>query len=213
MSGPSRWAASSGSSPLARGLPPRYPRTGRSGGIIPARAGFTSRRWDRRSAMSDHPRSRGVYLQQRRSHNGRSGSSPLARGLPSEDMAGFLREGIIPARAGFTPAWCPHARWAADHPRSRGVYDAENIFRVSPPWIIPARAGFTGGERTEGIVDKDHPRSRGVYWWTCTAGPPPMSDHPRSRGVYDGTTVLASVDYGSSPLARGLRGLAVRIVR
>ena len=33
-----------------------------------------------------------------------TGSSPLARGLRADDMAEFLMEGIIPARAGFT---CP----------------------------------------------------------------------------------------------------------
>ena len=152
----------------------------------------------------DHPRSRGVYPPRTWPVSYERGSSPLARGLhrPGARMRGGRR--IIPARAGFTLVESVALDGQGDHPRSRGVYDAENIFRVSPPWIIPARAGFTGGERTEGIVDKDHPRSRGVYWWTCTAGPPPMSDHPRSRGVYDGTTVLASVDYGSSPLARGL---------
>ena len=52
--------------------------------------------------------------------------------------------------------------------------------------IIPARAGFTLGEEAY--------RRAG-------------SDHPRSRGVYDAVTVYGDYLTGSSPLARGLRGL------
>ena len=90
-----------GSSPLARGL-----RSGRSRAltctrIIPARAGFTREREDRRRT---------------------GGSSPLARGLPPRNLSFGQPKRIIPARAGFTlPSFC----WLAhtqDHPRSRGVY-------------------------------------------------------------------------------------------
>ena len=52
--------------------------------------------------------------------------------------------------------------------------------------IIPARAGFTpvrGGSRTAGV------------------------DHPRSRGVYLEAVRVHGNEVGSSPLARGLRGL------
>ena len=52
---------SSGSSPLARGLPLCW--TARISGrrIIPARAGFTTATAHRRGRRRDHPRSRGVY--------------------------------------------------------------------------------------------------------------------------------------------------------
>ena len=61
---------------------------------------------------------------------------------------------------------------------------------VGPFWrgIIPARAGFT------------YPRAR--------ASPLPK-DHPRSRGVYNMSEDLRRGTGGSSPLARGLRFLAV----
>ena len=53
--------AASGSSPLARGLRvSRRMRMGRAG-IIPARAGFTSRTGPVDRPGGDHPRSRGVY--------------------------------------------------------------------------------------------------------------------------------------------------------
>ena len=72
----------------------------------------------------------------------RSGSSPLARGL--RDIPHEIRQGgrIIPARAGFTHRYGDPARWAEDHPRSRGVYRRRR-------WPLSRRT--------------DHPRSRGVY--------------------------------------------------
>ena len=74
-----------GSSPLARGLLPVPCGDREAAGIIPARAGFTTRRSSISSCRWDHPRSRGVYF----SASGRvmapSGSSPLARGLHNLD--------------------------------------------------------------------------------------------------------------------------------
>ena len=58
--------------------------------------------------------------------------------------------------------------------------------------IIPARAGFTANTNTSSWGRRDHPRSRGVY---C--------DWPGCKERLD----------GSSPLARGLRGLSLRIYR
>ena len=152
-----------GSSPLARGLRDlallhRLPE-----GIIPARAGFTSGTPSPSRSWSDHPRSRGVYAPGTASASWLKGSSPLARGLRGVggDRAGPA--GIIPARAGFTPAGhrILQERW--DHPRSRGVYSTPLV--GTPPRsgssplarglrdvrqstasvrrIIPARAGFT----------------------------------------------------------------------
>ena len=51
--------------------------------------------------------------------------------------------GIIPARAGFTTIMLSRRRAPSDHPRSRGVYVAEETCWVGTPRIIPARAGFT----------------------------------------------------------------------
>ena len=51
-----------GSSPLARGLPRVVLGVEEPEGIIPARAGFTSTRPGGVTLLTDHPRSRGVYL-------------------------------------------------------------------------------------------------------------------------------------------------------
>ena len=152
-----------GSSPLARGLQHhdchrRHPR-----GIIPARAEFTTgstRIW---TSGPDHPRSRGVYDTSLSDPEALSGSSLLARGLPCTTGRSFRVRGIIPARAGFTPALRGAIHHCADHPRSRGVYAPwlwpVKHTRGSSPLarglqsaisllvlghgIIPARAGFT----------------------------------------------------------------------
>ena len=132
-----------GSSPLARGLRDHHESSGQPCGIIPARAGFTGIRAALALASEDHPRSRGVYLSEALRADLRGGSSPLARGLRTENLAQKIA--------------------ALDHPRSRGVYKptlsgsagrpgssplARGLLRqhlISRHWrrIIPARAGFT----------------------------------------------------------------------
>ena len=179
-----------GSSPLARGLPQAGHPVGDRRGIIPARAGFTSRILVRRRRMKDHPRSRGVYEVTHFMMLPAAGSSPLARGLPRQPRQHPPRVRIIPARAGFTP---PRRGWRRewwDHPRSRGVYRARMTVlrrfqgssplarglrghepgRRRPRRIIPARAGFTPRRRSRGCASTDHPRSRGVYvTWSAMA--------------------------------------------
>ena len=174
-------------------------------GIIPARAGFTSRDVLREHFQRDHPRSRGVYDKDRDCVVARSGSSPLARGLLVVESAGVAAGRIIPARAGFTAQCRPIDCKPTDHPRSRGVYASSEPWprmragssplargllplRGLPPessGIIPARAGFTPTRWRRG--------SRG---W----------DHPRSRGVYGLIYAWNNSETGSSPLARGLQG-------
>ena len=132
----------------------------------------------------------------------------------------------VPACAGFTSGTRSRRSRTWDHPRSRGVYllkiSAAPGFSGSSPLarglrvgaarvalpagIIPARAGFTagktGGRRPDVWII---PARAGFTWaparWTLRRG-----DHPRSRGVYAITTLETAIDYGSSPLARGLRG-------
>ena len=192
-----------GSSPLARGLRLRQKEDLPCLRIIPARAGFTLTHTVSRHVSQDHPRSRGVYAAAVASASWMSGSSPLARGLHAAALDAVDRDGIIPARAGFTTAPALRTRRARDHPRSRGVYEFSSttdphdagsspLARGLRPvgqdrhpggGIIPARAGFTA------------------------QGPPGCRrrrDHPRSRGVYGIIRRLIDVTPGSSPLARGL---------
>ena len=173
-------------------------------GIIPARAGFTRCGRGAMAAPEDHPRSRGVYASPSSIICSSRGSSPLARGLPSDPDVAGERVRIIPARAGFTRRRGGRSGPASDHPRSRGVYCAgcprvrrargssplarglQDDGEVGGPGrgIIPARAGFTG------LDGRGDGRRR---------------DHPRSRGVYSPSSKEATKTPGSSPLARGLQ--------
>ena len=193
-----------GSSPLARGLQPVGTADDVHGGIIPARAGFTTTASSSTVSGADHPRSRGVYPCRMRTEPACHGSSPLARGLQDDEAAFEALEGIIPARAGFTAPAAGAGEGGGDHPRSRGVYvhleSTPTVIRGSSPLarglrrphgtratrpgIIPARAGFT----PVGVSPSG--------WWR---------DHPRSRGVYVSGSTSGSESCGSSPLARGLR--------
>ena len=156
-----------GSSPLARGLPPDPDPAPRRGRIIPARAGFTGRRWRRCRTRTDHPRSRGVYHPSGVTASTASGSSPLARGLRVSELVPVLRVRIIPARAGFTQFRRRLISGMRDHPRSRGVYPDTSLGYSLIEWIIPARAGFTAGRGPSRPGGWDHPRSRGVYSARC----------------------------------------------
>ena len=158
---------------------------------------------------TDHPRSRGVYQPPSPSGIVPPGSSPLARGLLDRLQRGQHHQGIIPARAGFTPADARTPMINRDHPRSRGVYQIlagvgirtsgssplarglhiQLLQRLSLNRIIPARAGFTGPQP-----------------WPA----PGRADHPRSRGVYSRRSWLSSPTSGSSPLARGLQDVPER---
>ena len=181
-----------GSSPLARGLPGGFVGWRLSNGIIPARAGFTISPGGENDDPRDHPRSRGVYVPPLPRISGMSGSSPLARGLRSVLLPRIAPGRIIPARAGFTGSARKCAKSCQDHPRSRGVYSIFAMVARQAARIIPARAGFTAVTQGVSGYVKDHPRSRGVY----TLGDREPPTH-----------------VGSSPLARGLRGIRAGRVR
>ena len=175
--------ASSGSSPLARGLLSEFFGLPPATGIIPARAGFTGYPPRLRCTGRDHPRSRGVYWSEDFACCTGLGSSPLARGLQRFLELDIRIGGIIPARAGFTPPARRVGSPIGDHPRSRGVYDPRieigDLLAGSSPLarglparrreggpgdgIIPARAGFTT-KGSGGVVEAQgsSPLARGL---------------------------------------------------
>ena len=175
--------ASSGSSPLARGLPLGHGCGGVSSWIIPARAGFTPRSSGGCSSAADHPRSRGVYGNPAAKVVGDRGSSPLARGLRRPGEHAARPWGIIPARAGFTRRRRRSAPWAWDHPRSREVYLAACL-------CLPCVLGSSPLARGLRLIFSLHSSA--------------TVDHPRSRGVYRSSRTSRRASSGSSPLARGL---------
>ena len=174
-----------GSSPLARGLRRLRAALHAGPGIIPARAGFTSRRLPEQTRRSDHPRSRGVYAPPASSMAVVTGSSPLARGLRRLSGPRAPARRIIPARAGFTSCSARTTTPPWDHPRSRGVY----VIGCSPSKVRQGSSPLARGLRSE------PPRSasrRGII--------------PARAGFTAAALNAVAAALGSSPLARGLRG-------
>ena len=214
-----------GSSPLARGLPARFPARLPRSRIIPARAGFTGRHGephyhcpgssplarglrccygDRLPVWVDHPRSRGVYKNKANGSYYFGGSSPLARGLHSLVRTHPRQGRIIPARAGFTGRRVCGVRVGQDHPRSRGVYTsvrlANNHVWGSSPLARGLPHATDAGLDLYGIIP-----ARAGFTKSLTRQTRIRRDHPRSRGVYRLRSPPGRRGSGSSPLARGLR--------
>ena len=136
-----------GSSPLARGLLGPLGPADIAYGIIPARAGFTAGPCRYRTGSWDHPRSRGVYTEQRRRPASDRGSSPLARGLRRREQGRLTGRGIIPARAGFTQRLPGAGPGRRDHPRSRGVYNETEGRDTDVSGSSPLARGLQPGQR------------------------------------------------------------------
>ena len=136
--------ASTGSSPLSRGIRRIVHIIKDIGGIIPALAGNTCCLRSRISASTDHPRSRGEYLFPVNKTRAVRGSSPLSRGIRGLQVLGDVTVRIIPALAGNTLSATGQATLKVDHPRSRGEYESvrATVERLTAR-IIPALAGNT----------------------------------------------------------------------
>ena len=109
-----------GSSPLARGTRRHSRPCVVTLGLIPARAGTTGSLSYPAGRSGAHPRSRGDHDISVLFTAPEKGSSPLARGPPSDEALRSAIDGLIPARAGTTQAWCWEFRRSWAHPRSRG---------------------------------------------------------------------------------------------
>ena len=131
-----------GSSPLARGLRSRTPRSDQQERIIPARAGFTPTSSVAADGGADHPRSRGVYGSDVAPPVALEGSSPLARGLLDIRRDRIENRRIIPARAGFTVLSTGQVTIDRDHPRSRGVYGLRYCWRMRRTGSSPLARGL-----------------------------------------------------------------------
>ena len=130
-----------GSSPLARGpLTKTYALT-EAQGLIPARAGTTSRGVSPAACFGAHPRSRGDHREPSVFLNNMRGSSPLARGPLNQLLRDFLQEGLIPARAGTTVFGMTVNLMSRAHPRSRGDHSARAIASALPPGSSPLARG------------------------------------------------------------------------
>jgi len=195
-----------GSSPLARGGLCALHERGIRLGLIPARAGRTSSPRQQRRRSGAHPRSRGADLGTTETGQTWTGSSPLARGGPKCRVRRLGRSGLIPARAGRTSSSGAISRHSRAHPRSRGA-----DFRTMP--CIARNVGSSPLARGGRPDEPQRSPQRGLI--PARAGRTPFTDslaerrraHPRSRGADCEDLNGEFRETGSSPLARGGRGI------
>ena len=199
-----RMPASTGSSPLSRGIPMQLRRNIISGGIIPALAGNTRRQAETLLLFQDHPRSRGEYRLPLCTMVFCGGSSPLSRGILTVWRDPDKIGGIIPALAGNTSWHWPRMGLRKDHPRSRGEYLLWKFQNLEPLGSSPLSRGIPAAPLRAGTRGRIIPALAGNTSPTGNTVAQ-IPDHPRSRGEYYSTSSTGLRQSGSSPLSRGIR--------
>ena len=200
-----------GSSPLTRGK--RCAPSPASGltGLIPAHAGKTRRQWNLHLLDRAHPRSRGENINLVVSALSGWGSSPLTRGKPRRRTPRRAHTGLIPAHAGKTCSEVGEPFLGRAHPRSRGENNVSQTCENFAQGSSPLTRGKPGA-----LNDRSHPAGLIPAHAGKTAesfrSRPEWRAHPRSRGENDATNKFADTLRGSSPLTRGKRRSAVRLL-
>ena len=193
-----RW----GSSPLARGTRSGFRDVTAGTGLIPARAGNTSREAKRHPGTGAHPRSRGEHMASIGKLSIRVGSSPLARGTRSPSRSLKSPNRLIPARAGNTFLICWRRSRLGAHPRSRGEHRngtiASQQLRGSSPLARGTLIGLAVSRGSCGLIP-----ARAGNTSICVRARQGTGAHPRSRGEHRVIVSASSLEEGSSPLARG----------
>ena len=173
------------------------------GGIIPARAGSSTRPRRARTSPSDHPRACGEQPYGISSMPVTLGSSPRVRGAGRLEVGTVGAGRIIPARAGSRLLLSTDTGCTSDHPRACGeqIPDAVlvAIFNGSSPrvrgagvlggraschdGIIPARAGSSPCPPGAVSTSRDHPRACGEQRHLHGVVPGVVGSSPRVRGA------------------------------
>ena len=191
-----------GSSPRVRGKPTPEGHYGAPGGLIPARAGKTRSRLPVRLLVAAHPRACGENRVPAGIVAGHPGSSPRVRGKRPFPQLRAGAPGLIPARAGKTPAASPATDPTWAHPRACGENAASSrqssfVAGSSPrvrgkrggddalaaaPGLIPARAGKTPTRPPASSTRAAHPRACGENVRALLVSVSRVGSSPRVRG-------------------------------
>ena len=184
MPNASRSRRISGSSPLAREIPPSPGWARCSPRFIPARAGNTMASSSALWCVPVHPRSRGKYVACVVCFGVFVGSSPLAREIPATSTATGPSSTVHPrSRGKYVLGIAAVDEDDGSSPLAREIH-IHALARDVNHRFIPARAGNTTIRRRSARRTPVHPRSRGKYLVRVGA---------------------AAADGGSSPLAREIR--------
>ena len=175
----------------------------RSRRLIPACAGSTRRSCRPRRSSWAHPRMRGEHGHNFRMRDWANGSSPHARGAPSDGRACSCPRRLIPACAGSTaspsvPSACgrAHPRMRGEHvrilactslaagssPHARGALE-DMFLPLEQGRLIPACAGSTTSPQASSMRTRAHPRMRGEHLSWIVALDRSSGSSPHARGA------------------------------
>ena len=191
-----------GSSPRVRGKHAFAPWDDCPAGIIPARAGKTSRTTSASGSATDHPRACGENALPWSCSEPPLGSSPRVRGKPCAGAGRVHLPRLIPARAGKTWSGVSQEMRRSAHPRACGENPADlggepgdggSSPRVRGKQsacsrsearrrLIPARAGKTRPARPKGAARPAHPRACGENLVPSYRSQHREGSSPRVRG-------------------------------
>ena len=181
--GPIAHVLREGSSPLARGTLRGLTVEDGARGLIPARAGNTTRGEGPNPHPGAHPRSRGEHVRVPYASPVVRGSSPLARG--TLDCPPLCAPPLV-----------------GSSPLARGTQSARK-YDCRYGGLIPARAGNTLLLTLSATPKRAHPRSRGEHRLFRPIREAPRGSSPLARGTLAEDTERPPPWVGSSPLARG----------
>ena len=198
-------------SPLMRGKRREDRFTLAGLGLIPAHAGKTSTPSPPRAPSKAHPHSYGENYTSVRSPLPSGGSSPLMQGKQSDGLVMAIHERLIPDHAGKPSSGSRRASGGRAHPRSRG----EDEYLKRGSFISPGSSPLTRGKRRKdrlrltrlGLI----PAHAGKTVESCRSRPE-WRAHPRSRRENPQSFLAKIAVMGSSPLTRGKRQDAVRLL-
>ena len=136
----------------------------------------------------------------------RCGSSPLARGTPGAEPPRGLVRRFIPARAGNTKHGRIYIPQSSVHPRSRGEHGGGGGRPSGGLGSSPLARGTHIALAPERAVRRFIP-ARAGNTQRASRRASKASVHPRSRGEHRPLPSVRPSPAGSSPLARGTRGV------
>ena len=191
-----------GSSPRVRGKPHGRPSGPPRRGLIPARAGKTMFALVSAAKSTAHPRACGENQPEDGAEITLGGSSPRVRGKLEGPRRRGAETGLIPARAGKTPARPRRSRPSRAHPRACG--ENENSC-ASTHWASGSSPRVRGklGPR---CGSRRRPRLIPARAGKTSSSPPAQSGtwaHPRACGENGLGELLERAADGSSPRVRG----------
>ncbi len=200
------WCSYPGSSPQARGALKVDQIKDAVRRLIPAGAGSTTPRPRLAPRCTAHPRRRGEHADRTLNDEAEQGSSPQARGARGLFDPGKRVRGLIPAGAGSTCWLPPELCGTRAHPRRRGEHHGLRVTQLQHEGSSPQARGALDA------VLRPVERGRLI---PAGAGSTPLAGlkrsttaaHPRRRGEHFLSSISQGGEAGSSPQARGARGL------